>query len=81
MHRVKSKGGSERGRREAGVDVECNSSLELSVFILELKGERAQTDAQERHDLKLDIWISQLDLCSYVLITRPWIILLLYITT
>lgn len=70
---LKSKGGVEGGRREADVVVECNSSLKLSVFILELKGGREQTDGQVRHDLKLDFGISQLDLCSHMLITAPYL--------
>lgn len=61
---MKSKGGLERGRREADVVVECNSSLKLSVFILESKGGREQTDGHERQDLKLDLWISQLDVVA-----------------
>lgn len=81
MHRVKSKGGIGQGRREADIVVECNSSFKLSVFIEELKGGREQTDGQVRHDLKLDFWLSQLDLCSYLLIPGPWVIPLLYVTS
>lgn len=49
MHKVKSKGGIERGRREADVVVECNSSLKLSMFILELKGGRESRLMDKRY--------------------------------